>query len=137
MTSENILIEMCEIRGSSTEMTDFGFTRYLYIIDDAKSSLVIAILERNLEEALFWAYELYFSGFKADVFCILEQMVDMMYISLNPRLGPFLEKKKQEWSETSTYCIVGTFIYNMVYRQYDISQFVKRFCKQIEYCIVL
>jgi hypothetical protein len=137
MTSENISIEFCEIADSSAEnqsveTTEFGFTRYLYIIDDVKSSLVIAILERNVEEALFWAYELYFSGFKADVFSILEQMVDMMYISLNPRLGSFLEKKKLEWSETGTYCIVGTFIYNMINRPYDVSQFVKKFCKDPE-----
>jgi hypothetical protein len=137
MTSENISIELCEIVNLSIEnphleTTEFGFTRYLYIIDDVKSSLVIAILERNIEEALFWAYELYFSGFKDDVFCILEQMVDMMYISLNPRLGPFLEKKKREWIESGSYCIVGTFIYNMIIRQYDVSDFVKKFCKDPE-----
>ena len=129
MTTENISIEICEISTSSVGTSDFGFTRYLYIIDDVKSSLVIAILDRKLDEALFWAYELYFSGFKEDVFCILEQMLDMMYIPLNPTLGPFLAKKKQEWDDTGAYCIVGTFIYNMVYRSYDVSQFVKKYCK--------
>jgi len=129
MTTENISIEICEISTSSVETSDLGFTRYLYIIDDVKSSLVIAILDRKLDEALFWAYEIYFSGFKEDVFCILEQMLDMMYISLNPTLVPFLAKKKQEWDETGAYCIVGTFIYNMIYRSYDVSQFVKKYCK--------
>ena len=151
MSSENISIEICKTTHSiepndylganvSTNglnpidhsSTEFGFTRYLYIIDDVKSSLVIAILERNLEESLFWAYELYFSGFKIDVFCILEQMVDMMFIPLNPQLGIFLEKKKRGWDESGEYCVVGTFIYNMVNRSYDISAFVKKFCKDPE-----
>uniref|UniRef100_A0A6C0K0A8 Uncharacterized protein n=1 Tax=viral metagenome TaxID=1070528 RepID=A0A6C0K0A8_9ZZZZ len=137
MTTENISIEMCESDTAydthpSIETSDFGLTRYLYVLDDVKSSLVMAILDRKRDEALFWAYELYFSGLKADVFCILEQMVSMMYVSLNPRLGKFLEKKKHEWNETGAYCIVGTFIYNMVNRPYDISTFVKTFCKDTE-----
>jgi len=137
MTSENISIELCETAvlidaPPSIEISDFGFTRYLYVVDDVKSSLVMAILDRNLEEALFWAYELYFSGFKSDIFCILEQMVSMMYVLLNPRLASFLEKKKREWTETGAYCIVGTFIYNMINRPYDVSAFVKTFCKDPE-----
>jgi hypothetical protein len=140
MSTENISIEICEeavrptvaVGGQENSSSEFGLTRYLYVIDDVKSSLVMAILDRNLEEALFWAYELYFSGFKSDVFCILEQTVSMMYVSLNPRLGKFLEKKKREWDETGAYCIVGTFIYNMIGRPYDVSEFVKVFCKDPE-----
>jgi hypothetical protein len=137
MTTENISIELCEpatdIDAPPTiETSEFGFTRYLYVKDDVKSSLVMAILDRKRDEALFWAYELYFSGFKTDVFCILEQMVSMMYVPLNPRLGAFLEKKKREWDQTGAYCIVGTFIYNMVNRPYDVSAFVKMFCKDPE-----
>lgn len=133
MTTENISFQIsAPIVPSSIETSSFGFTRYLYIVDDVKSSLVIAILDRKREEALFWGYELYLSGLKDDVFCILEQMVSMMYISLNPHLGKFLEKKKQEWAETGSYTIVGTFIYNMIGRPYDVSAFVKAFCKDEE-----
>ena len=55
MTGEHITFELAD---ASTMPrvgdTTFGFTRYLYIIDDVKSSLVISILEQNREEALFW-----------------------------------------------------------------------------------
>lgn len=137
MTTENISIELCETVTAidappSIETSKFGLTRYLYVIDDVKSSLVMAILDRDREEALFWAYELYFSGLKSDVFCILEQMVSTMYVPLNTRLGKFLEKKKLEWDETGAYCIVGTFIYNMIGRPYDVSAFVKMFCKDAD-----
>lgn len=137
MTNENITIEVCEMSGEcspnkiniSIETSDFGFTRYLYIIDDVKSSLVMSILHHKLEESLFWAYELYFSGCKESVFCMLEQMVTLMYSKLHPRLVLFLEKKKRIWNETGSYCIIGTFIYNMIIRNYDICDFVKQFCK--------
>jgi len=140
MAGEHITFEMAdtipeiETRTGITTMpivgeTTFGFTRYLYIIDDVKSSLVMAILEQNREEALFWAYELYFSGLKTDVFWILDLMVQVMYSTLNPRLLPFLESKKAEWEKTNAYCIVGTFIYNMIGRPYDITEFIRIYCK--------
>jgi hypothetical protein len=130
MTEPNITFTISRSTDSRPEiLTDFGFTRYLYIIDDVKSSLVLALLERQRDEALFWDYELYFSGFKEDVFCMLEQMVEMIYAPFNPYLPIFLQRKKQDWEKTKQYCILGTFIYNMVYRPYDISGFVKIFCK--------
>lgn len=132
MSSENITITFTQETSHVDETTNtscFGFTRYLYIIDDVKSSLVLALLDHNRDESLFWAYELYFSGFKEDVFSILEQMVDMIYSPLNPALRIFLKKQKQEWVKTKQYCILGTYIYNIVYRPYDISSFVKYFCK--------
>jgi hypothetical protein len=137
MTTENIVFEIeetvvAQAERPSLETSDFGFTRYLYIVDDVKSSLILALLDRNHDEALFWAYELYFSGFKEEVFGLLETTLDYMYRRLHPGLAKFLEKKKQEWKKTGSYCILGTFVVNMVNRQYDVSQFVKTYCKDDE-----
>ena len=112
----------------SIEGSEFGFTRYLYVIDDVKSSLVMALLDRNLDEALFWGYELYFSGFQEIVLGLLHLMVESMYSTLNPHLDKFLKKKKAEWDENKTYATVGTFIYNMIGRPYDITSFVIDYC---------
>ena len=100
----------------SIENSEFGFTRYLYVIDDVKSSLIVSILEKNLDEALYWGYELYFSGLREDTIIILQHMIETMYAPLNPHLSTFLDKKKLEWDNTPTSTIVATFIYNMVYR---------------------
>ena len=43
------------------------FTRYLYEFELVKDSLQQSIFEKKREEALFWAYELYHSGFKEEV----------------------------------------------------------------------
>jgi hypothetical protein len=135
MTTENIVFQIEDtpsVERPSLEKTDLGFTRYLYIVDDVKSSLILSILERKRDEAMFWAYELYFSGFKEEVLNLLEMTVHYMYSSRYPGLVRFLEKKKREWKETNAYCIVGTFVYNMISRRYDITQFVKQYCKNNE-----
>ena len=46
---------------------DIIFTRYLYIKDEVEIALLTNILEKK-EESVFWAYELYFSGFQKEVF---------------------------------------------------------------------
>lgn len=138
MTTENIVFQIEEIptiilaQRPSLENSDIGFTRYLYIVDDVKSSLLLSILDRNREEALFWAYELYFSGFKEAVFSLLETIVEYMYCNNHPRLVQFLKKKKQEWQKTGSYCILGTYVYNIINRQYDVAEFVKTYCKDSE-----
>ena len=50
------------------------FTRYLYNKTEVKQSLFIALLNRKRDEAMFWAYELYFSGFGTDILsmCIVK-----------------------------------------------------------------
>ena len=45
----------------------FVLTRYLYIKEDVLMSLLISILEKNYDQGLFWASELYFSGFQEEV----------------------------------------------------------------------
>jgi len=132
MMNQPIVFEISE--PPSIETSEFGFTRYLYVIDDVKSSLIVSILEKNLDEALYWGYELYFSGLREDTITILQHMVETMYTPLNPHLSTFLDKKKQEWDNTPTSTIVATFIYNMVYRPYDISHFVTQYCKDTELC---
>ena len=46
------------------------FTRYLYIKDEVKSALLISILNKS-DDAIFWAYELYYSGNKNELFAFI------------------------------------------------------------------
>lgn len=48
------------------------FTRYLYIKPDVYASLYTAIVDKKRNEALFWAYELYYSGFGYEMVGFLE-----------------------------------------------------------------
>ena len=50
--------------------TKFVFTRYLYEKDEVKMALLIAILNKT-DDAIFWAYELYYSGFTDELIELL------------------------------------------------------------------
>ena len=54
-------------------------SRYLYSITDVKQSLFLSILEHNQEQAMFWGYELYFSGFQEETFDYLLEIARILF----------------------------------------------------------
>ena len=81
------------------------FTRYLYNKEHVEFSLLDALCERNREEALFWAYELYHSGFKDEVSALVAEQVSC------PKLRAYFEKLPDLESDE---LIVGTIIENLL-----------------------
>jgi hypothetical protein len=79
------------------------FTRYLYEKREVMHSLLLALISRLLDPALFWTYELWFSGFEQEVwdwiFCIYEEF----YKRLNPRYERILYAKYIEYETTKEY----------------------------------
>lgn len=111
------------------------FTRYLYNKIDVKQSLLISMLNRNKDEALFWAYELYYSGFYVDTFEYIINIYREMYSLLNPKLVLFINKLLTEWTTDKTLdCNIGSIIVTLINREYDINYFVQRYfgikCKE-------
>lgn len=104
------------------------FTRYLYNKTEVKQSLFIALLDRNLDEAMFWAYELYFSGFDTDVFEYVINIYREIYSLLNPKLVLFIEKLVIIWSkDKSRHWTIGSIIRTLISRNYDINNFVNTY----------
>jgi hypothetical protein len=101
------------------------FTRYLYNKTEVKQSLFVSLLQRNLDEAMFWAYELYFSGFDTDLFDYIINIYRESYSILNPKLVLFLEQMVITWSkDKSSHWTIGSIITTLIYRDYDINSFV-------------
>jgi len=93
------------------------FTRYLYIKSNVIKSLQVAIEMYDYESALFWAYELYYSGFEYEVFDILFTIYESRYAKDHPKMGEYMKKKKNEYIDASTNkkdTIVATIIKNMM-----------------------
>lgn len=67
----------------------FHFTRYLYVKEEVEFCLLISLLKRE-EDALFWAYELYFSGFLSDFRALILNIYVYFYAPLNISLGKYL-----------------------------------------------
>ena len=74
------------------------FTRYLYIVPDVYASLLDAIEQKKRDEALFWAYELYYSGFENELVRFLEKYIQQ--ITLSNQIRRFIEKKINILSES-------------------------------------
>lgn len=119
----NITIEIDE---SPDPRESIQLTRYLYIVNDVKSSLLLAFLEKRRDEALFWAYELYMSGLEEEVFTFILCTVNEFYVHY-PRLIRFVNQKYQEWKNTSDPTILGTCILNMVTKTTYVRGFIKKY----------
>jgi len=106
------------------------FTRYLYSKEDVIHSLFISLLDKNMDEALFWAYELYYSGFQEETLDKLLNFYNEIYEKCNSRnFTQFITKQYNSWCATNEDCIVGTIVWNLCYSNYDLSNFVELYFK--------
>jgi hypothetical protein len=100
------------------------FTRYLYEKEEVKYSLLFALLVRQRDEALFWAYELYFSGLEEDLIEWIQQIYSL-YRENNPRFTKRFEENIRRLREKDVSlvenreCIIGEIVLNLSYRTYD------------------
>jgi hypothetical protein len=69
-------------------------TRYLYIKDDVWSSLLMAILTKDIDQTLFWTCEMYHSGFEEE----LAEYLVVTYVEFFKAKNPRLEKYINGWS---------------------------------------
>jgi len=87
------------------------FTRYLYSKNDVCNSLIWSMLDKEENESLFWAYELYFSGFEIEVFEILSNMYVKYYEEINMNIGSYLNSLVTEWGDNQEkHSILGTIV---------------------------
>jgi hypothetical protein len=104
------------------------FTRYLYIKDEVRIALLISILKRS-EDAIFWAYELYYSGFKTELFELLWKIYYDFFATLNPAYEVYLSKKHKEWlNDTNKEYIVSSIVQDLLFRPFNTDIFFLRNC---------
>jgi hypothetical protein len=88
------------------------FTRSLYLKSGVLESLENSILKNEYLESLFWAYEIYFSGFEEEIFGFIFDIIERFYKNY-PKLIVFLKKKRRQWSIEKKEEILGTIIKNI------------------------
>jgi hypothetical protein len=107
-------------------MSDFIFTRYLYEKEEVGYSLVFSLLNKKEEESIFWATELYYSGFEEELYEFLWIIYQNFYASLNSRFEHYLLKKIEllKKSKTNTSIIhLHLIIKNLIIRPYNLDTF--------------
>jgi len=100
------------------------FTRYLYIKDEVKTSLLISILNKS-DDAIFWAYELYYSGFKNELIEFIWQIYYDFFATQNPTFAAYLSTKlsKEGLKEDR---LISSIVQNLLIRSYNTDVFLLR-----------
>ena len=116
---------------------DLIFTRYLYLKDEVRIALLVSILNKN-DDAIFWGFELYHSGFKNEFFELIWKIYYDFFATLNPSFESYLIKKHKEWYlNPQEDRIVKSIILNLLFRPFNTDIFyLRNICEKFEVDIV-
>ncbi len=106
--------------------TELRFTRYLYEKDEVKLSLIMCVLNKNEEEAIFWAYEMYYSGFQTELVSVFWSLYYDFYYTLNPSFEKYLQTKLKNnlvLTIDSVNCI-SMIVNNFMIRPHNMDVFI-------------
>ena len=108
--------------------SDLVFTRYLYIKEEVRIALLVSILNKS-DDAIFWGYELYYSGFKDEFFNLIWKIYYDFFATLNPEFEVYLLKKYKEWlreNGDSQDKLVSSIIQTLLFRPFNTDMFLLR-----------
>jgi hypothetical protein len=105
--------------------SDLVFTRYLYVKDEVRVALLVSILNKS-DDAIFWAYEMYYSGFKNELLGLIWKIYYDFFATLNPTFEQYLMKKHREIleSELDQDKLVSSIIQDLLFRPFNSDVFL-------------
>jgi hypothetical protein len=101
----------------------FQFTRYMYEESEVEIALIVAILNKT-DDALFWAYELYYSGCTPQLITLLWKIYYDFYATLNASFEKYLYNKLKHGNIDAH--IICSIVNNLMIRPYTIDVFILR-----------
>jgi hypothetical protein len=112
---------------NSDSNEELQFTRYLYEKDEVKLSLVISIINKK-DDAIFWAYELFYSGFKIELAELLWKIYFDFYATLNPSFEKYLKIKLADnfGNISDGEKLISMIINNFIIRPHNMDVFMLR-----------
>ena len=108
----------------------YQLTRYLYELSEVKGNLILSLLNKDNDEALFWAFEYYYSGYPCETANFIIQIYYDFYYVLNPTFEKymFIQLKKvaleNEYEELALF--IKLIIDNLIFRPYTLDVFMLR-----------
>ena len=105
---------------------EIQFTRYLYEKDEVKLALILCILNKKEEEAIFWAYELYYSGFQSELVTLFWSLYYDFYYTLNPSFEKYLQTrlKKNLALDMDSVNYISMIVNNFMIRPHSMDIFM-------------
>jgi hypothetical protein len=114
------------VEGSGEPEYPLIFTRYLYPKIYVKQSLFLSLLDKKYDESLFWAYELYFSGFKDETYDYILEIYNHIYKSNYPNLQNFIENTHKDWLKNNDQdWLIGSIVGTLSKCNYCLTEFIK------------
>ena len=107
--------------------SDLVFTQYLYIKEEVRLALLVSILNKS-DDAIFWAYELYYSGFKYELLNLIWRIYYDFFATLNSAYESYLLKKHKELlsDDQSNEHIISSIINDLLFRPFNTDIFMLR-----------
>lgn len=104
---------------------EIQFTRYLYEKDEVKLALILCILNKK-EESIFWAYELYYSGFQSELVDVFWSLYYDFYYTLNPSFEKYLQTrlKKDLVLDADSVNYISMIVNNFMIRPHSMDVFM-------------
>lgn len=110
------------------------FTRYLYVKDEVELALLISLLNKS-DDALFWAFELFHSGFQIELLKSLWKIYYEFFATLNPSFEIYLNKKQVIYLSdlSKREKIIASIVNNLLIRDFNTDVFMMRkICEMFE-----
>lgn len=115
-----------------TTSSNVVLTRYLYDKEGVFHSLAQSIRDNDYEAGIFWAYELYYSGFRKEVLNFLWKTYTTTFYPNHPKLGVYIRSK----IDIDKPACIATIIKNFTMKNPDIQESAKvKFVNVKEYHI--
>jgi hypothetical protein len=115
------------------------FTRYLYEKDEVKKTFMISVLNKKTEEALFWSYELFYSGFVNELTDLFWIIYYDFYAIMNVSFEKYLSLKIKTLKDNNDEKMVAVIVKNFIIRESSVDGFFMRIifndvnpCKKFE-----
>ena len=115
--------------------TSIIFTRYLYVKDEIRIALLVSILQKN-EDAFFWGYELFHSGFKIEVLQLLKKIYFDFFATTTPKYESYMNSKINDWhknngeNDSTQNVIIYDIINNLLTYSFNTDVFYMRVCSE-------
>ena len=104
-------------------------TRYLYFLDECFYSLLMALInKKSFEEVLFWAGEIYYSGFEKELWDHLWKIYYDFYAIRYPKFEKKINKMSKEWENQKNIKNIIYIINLLYYSKVTYNVFVSCVC---------
>jgi hypothetical protein len=113
-------------------LSNIVLTRYLYLKDEVKLAFLVSLLNKS-DDAIFWAYELYYSGYKMEFFDYIWTIYYDFFATLNPSFEQYLNKmlkfdkgNNKKEKEEDTDKLVSAIVQDLLIRPFNTDIFFLR-----------